>query len=337
MTTHLSNPLTKYLLSHYSDAVVSGFTFLASGFESEIYTFHLQRSTSVEQDYVLRLFPGDGATEKLLREAQGLSFLQKAGYPVPELFWQESNANVLGQPFEIIEKLEGQALWPILASAETHHVSQLLSRLGLLLVQLHRLDWRSCAPNPEQFETTPTLLLDEMISQYRSLYTKYNLKGFLQITDWLDRHKHEVPVQPAVVHQDFHANNVLLCPNGQLFVIDWTQFAVSDYRVDLCWTLLIMGDLGNPAWGEQIFHAYASNVPGPIEHLDYFDVIVSMKLLASIVIAWTFNPEELGLQAEAKKIPKEQVAIYKKLAYRLEKITGVVIPELENVLEESRN
>jgi aminoglycoside phosphotransferase (APT) family kinase protein len=333
LTINLSDQLAHYLSSRYPEAVVSNFSLLVSGFESEIYTFHLQVSPFVQNDYILRLFTGEGATNKLIREATGLSLLQKAGYPVPRLLLQEPDAGILGKPFEIIDKLEGQALWSTLATTESYQVSQLLSRFGLLLSQLHKLDWRSFMPNPDVFEKNSTSLLEEVISQYRSLYTKYNLHGFLQVIDWLDTHKHEISVRPAVVHQDFHANNVLLCLNDQLCVIDWTQFAVSDFRIDLCWTLLIMGDLGNPDWGKQIFNAYITDATGPVEQLDYFNVIVYMKLLASTVIVFTFSPEELGLRPDAIPLTREQLTVYKQFAQRLRNITGCTIPELENVLE----
>jgi aminoglycoside phosphotransferase (APT) family kinase protein len=329
----LVDRLSRYLTSRYPDTVVFNFNFLVSGFESEIYTFQLQRSHFSQQAYILRLFIGKGATEKLTREARGLSLLHKVGYPVPALFLQETEPGILGKPFEIIEKLEGQALWPLLASAEPHQQGQLLSRFGSLLARLHKLDWRLFTENSDVYEKNPTRLLDEIISQYRSLYTKYKLNGFIRIIDWLDTHKNEISVRPAVAHQDFHANNVLLCSDAQLFVIDWTQCAVSDYRIDLAWTLLIMGDLGNPDWGKQILSGYASDSNHPIDHLDYFNVLVTMKLLASAVISFHVGPEELGLRPDVLKLTKEQLSIYKQLSQRIRNITGLTLPELEDVLE----
>lgn len=332
LKTSLVERFSRYIASRDPDAVVSNFNFLVGGFESEIYTFELQRSLSLPKHYILRLFTGDGSNEKLIREASALSLLQKAGYPVPALLLQEPEARILGNPFEVIDKLEGQALWPVLVSAESRKVDQLLSRFGALLAQLHKLDWRLFIQNPDIYEKNPTQFLDEILSHYRSLYTKYNLQGFLQIVSWLDTHKQEISVRPAVVHQDFHANNVLLGSEDQLFVIDWTQFAVSDFRIDFAWTLLIMGDLGNPDWKKQIFDAYASISDGSIDHLDYFHVIVSMKLLASTVIAFTFSPEHIGLRPQAVELSKEQLSIYKHLTQRIRNITGLSVPELEDVL-----
>jgi len=207
-----------------------------------------------------------------------------------------------------------------------------LLRFGTLLAQLHQLDWRSFIENSGVYEKTPLRFLDEIISGYRSLYTKYGLRGFLQIGDWLDTHQQDISVRPAVIHQDFHANNVLLCSHEQLFVIDWTQFAVFDYRIDLAWTLLIMGDLGNPEWKKPILDAYTSIANAPIEHLDYFHVMVAMKLLASTVISFTFSPQEVGLRAETANLSKKQLSIYKQLSQRIRNITGLTVPEIEDVL-----
>ena len=314
--------------------MVSEVKFLVSGFESEIYTFFLQRANASRKQYILRLFTGIGAAEKLSREASALSLLQSVGYPIPGLLLQETNLEILGKPFEIIEKLEGQPLWPELVSATPDRQRQLLSRFGSLLAQLHQLNWRHFSEHRDMYEANPTLLIEEMLSHYRSLYTKYDLRGFLQIVEWLAIHKHEIPIQPAVVHQDFHANNVFLCSDDQLFVIDWTQFAVSDYRIDLCWSLLIMGDFGNMDWGKQIWDGYLSHAGHSVDHMDYFHVIVDMKLLASTVISLKFSPEELGLRPETAQISREQVPIYQQLSLRLQTITGVSIPELEEIFGE---
>lgn len=187
--------------------------------------------------------------------------------------------------------------------------------------------------NPDECEHNPTLLLDETISNYQALYAGYGLDGFIQVAAWLDAHKQGIAIQPAVVHQDFHANNIFLYPNHRLFVIDWTQCGVSDVRIDLCWTLLIMGDLGNPAWKGPIYNAYASGFNDPAEHLGYFNAVVIMKLLASTVISRLFDPKELGLRPEKLSLTRRQCSIYRRIYQKLRNTTGLAIPELEDVLE----
>lgn len=95
-----------------------------------------------------------------------------------------------------------------------------------------------------------------------------------------------------------------------------------------------MGDFGNTAWGPEILNAYISHSNHLAENLDYFHVIVSMKLLASTVIAFTFGPEEVGLRGETLETARGQLSIYQQLYERVRGITGLTLPELEAILEE---
>jgi hypothetical protein len=58
-----------------------------------------------------------------------------------------------------------------------------------------------------------------------------------------------------------------------------------------------------------------------------------MKLLASTVLSFTFGPEELGLRQEVVELTKEQLSIYKQISQRIRTITGLTLPEVEDVLE----
>src|SRR4030095_10282616 len=95
---------------------------------------------------------------------------------------------------------------------------------------------------------------------------------------------------------------------------------------------MIMGDLGNADWGKQILNAYASEFNIPTEQLDYFNVIAYMKLLASTIIAFTYGPDEVGLRPDTIQLTKEQLSTYRQFSQRLRNITGITVPELENVL-----
>lgn len=333
MTDEIRDHFTGYMTARYPNALIFDFNFLVSGFESEIYAFRLQLPDVQTKNYILRLFQDAGAAAKLRREARGLHLLHQAGYPIPGLLLQENDPAPLGKPFEVIDQLEGQALWAALASAPASQTNPLLTRFGRLLAQLHQLDWRPFIERPDLYENNPGMLLEETIANYRQQYMGYRLQGFLRILDWLDTHKKNIAVRPSVVHQDFHANNVFLCTDDRLVVIDWTQCAVSDYRVDLCWTLLIMGDFGQAEWGKEILNAYAASVQLSIQDLDYFNVIVYTKLLADAVVAFTFDPVALGLQPGTIEATRRQLPIYRELSKRLHNITGIRVPELENMLE----
>jgi aminoglycoside phosphotransferase (APT) family kinase protein len=332
MSDALSERLQPYLAGRHPGAMISDFQFLTSGWESDVYTFTLHLPNHTPKLLILRLCSGDGAAKKLLREAGGLGKLRQASYPVPAMLVCETDAAILGKPFAIMERLEGSPLWPILAAAAPPQADQLLARFGSLLAQLHQLDWRPFTEQAMLFESNPSAILDELFASSRHLYTQFDVGGFLAIVDWLEMHKSEITVQPAVVHLDFHANNVFLCDDDHLAVIDWTQIAVADYRTDLSWTLMIMGDYGQPHWGECILRVYSLAARHPIEKLDYFNVITYTKLLASTIISLRTSPRELGMRPETAQSVQQQAPIIEQLSRRIQQITGVRIPEAESVL-----
>jgi aminoglycoside phosphotransferase (APT) family kinase protein len=234
----------------------------------------------------------------------------------------------------VMEKLEGRVLWPVLDGASSYEANDLLEQFGRLLAQLHRLDWRPFTEQAALYEANPAGILDELLASLRQLYTQFDVRGFLAIVDWLESHKTMAEVQPSVVHLDFHPTNVFLGDDGRLSVIDWSQISVSDYRADLTWTLMIMGEFGRPQWAEQILQAYQATAVQPVMNLDYFNVLSYTKLLGSTVISLRESPEKLGLRAETAESVAAQLPVLKALAKELHNITGLTIPEVEAVFRQ---
>ncbi len=328
----LAEPLQEYLAGRFEGASLAQFEFIASGFESDVYAFCLHLPKQLAQPLILRLYPGEGASQKMVREGQGLLHLRQACFPAPALFLYETDASILGQPFTIIERLEGRSLWPVLAAADPARTVELLDQFASLLARLHRLDWRPFTPQAALYEADPAMVMKELYASFRQLYTQFEVGGFLPILDWLEDHLYQIPLRLAVVHLDFHANNVFLCSDGSLAGIDWTQITVADYRLDLTWTLMIMGDYGQPEWSERILQAYRRTAGWSVEQLDYFNVLTYTKLLASRVISLKTDPTRLGLRPETAESLQQQAPVLKSLAERIWKITELRVPEVEAVI-----
>lgn len=331
----ISDRFQHYFESRYPGAQVMDFRFLTSGYESDVFTFINQPAKGDPKPLILRVFPGENVTTKQVQEVRGLHLLQQAGFPVAAVLGYETDPAILGQPFTIMEKLKGKAIWPLLYQFPQAQADILLDRFSTLLVRLHQLDWRPFTPQPDRYEANPNLLLDEDLADSRQWFQRFGIPGFTAVTDWLEAHKSEITMQRAVIHLDFHANNVFLCDDDRLAVIDWTQIGVGDYRVDLCWTLLIMGDYGQPHWKERILRIYCQEAAHPIEGLDYFMVIADTRNLASTIISSQTNLAALGLNPVKSGSLEQQVSSIRKMYWRIQQTTGVTIPEVEAVLRMS--
>ena len=320
----VSASLQAYLLKQYPEAKFSDFAYISSGFEADIYGFKLDSAKASYDDFVLRAYLGEGAAEKLERESKGMSQLFQAGYPVPEILLHERDSSILGKPFIIMQRLLGQSLWPDLMTVGEAEEEAYLQDFANLLGRLHRLDWQA-------FGNPPVSILDGLIGELRGQFTKFNLRGFFPVADWLDANR--LPVNPAVVHLDFHANNVFLHDDKTMSVIDWSQFAISDYRHDLSWTLLIMGDYGKAGWREKILEAYKTATGFPADNLDYFHVFSYIKSLSTDIIAYQEGAEKAGLNPDSYVMSKELLASIRSVYERMQAITHLTIPEVEAMLD----
>jgi len=79
---------------------------MTSGWETELYGFTLDFSEGglhISRRLVARLYPGRFAAGKAVKEFSVMGRLREAGYPVPEVHEVETDAEVLGVPFMIMD------------------------------------------------------------------------------------------------------------------------------------------------------------------------------------------------------------------------------------------
>lgn len=331
-TDLIFNALQGYLMERRPGAVIRDFAFVTSGWESDVYSFSFIDPSGETRPVILRLFPGDGAEQKVLNEANGLVRLRQAGFPVPALLFSETGAAALGKPFLIVEKLEGQALWPLLANASPEETRVLLDRFCALMVQLHRLDWRPFCADPAACAADPRRILAYWFAAQRGMIQKFELPGFLAVIDWLESNIPPGGVKPAVVHRDFHANNVFLQSSGEMAVIDWTQVGVFDYRIDLSWALLIMGDFGQQEWAKCILRNYEAQTGSAVEYLAYFDAISYLKQLFDTIVTLRSGMQAAGLNPVKASTIEQEAPLLKLYSQRLFDITGIRIGEVERLI-----
>lgn len=337
----IQDKLQSYYAGKFPDSVVSDFASFSTGWESDVYAFRLSY-TEMEQvqnrSLVLRIYPGDDAIEKSLREYKGMHRLHAMGYPVPQVFLLEEARSPFDKPFIIMEKVEGDELWSILNDSSPKQQQQLLMLFSEKFVQLHQLDWRPFSDDPGHYESDDGfVIINDLLEEYRDFSEQFQLQGFISCLDWVDQRKLSIPChQPVVVHMDFHAANVLLNEvNGisKLSIIDWTGIAVADYRLDLAWTLLLMGNYGNPEYRDVILREYARFAGKPIEHIELFDVLVCLRRLASMVVSLNSGAEAIGMRSDAIEAMKQQKEHFQAVYSQLQTITGLSVPEVETALE----
>jgi aminoglycoside phosphotransferase (APT) family kinase protein len=308
------------------------------GWESVIYAFDMAPKGNLQHgNLILRIYPGEDAYQKSLREFKGLQHLYEVGYPVPKVYNLERDNSPFGKPFILMERIEGEMLWPVLDRSTLEVASALVTKMCALFVQLHSLDWHEFVPEEEQSNLEdPYASIDHFLSLLLAMTEPFPvLKTFLPVFEWLKTRRDSVPcTRPAPVHWDFHPGNLILQLDGALKVIDWTQIQVSDPRFDIGWTLLLAGAYSK----EDILRSYIlgeyQRLSGSqVEQLDYFDVANAVKRLGSVMISFSAGATKIGMRPDAIAAMRREFHALKWVYNLILARTGIVLPEVERFLE----
>ncbi len=307
---------------------------IGNGWESDVYSFVLQRASRRQPEaLVLRIYPGDLAYGKSAREFQAMQRLYRAGYPVPRVLLLERECSPFGRPFVIMEKVEGRRMWPLLFRSSGEPQQRLLTQFCELFLRLHTLAWRLFAPDmsDEQAEE----LIARELARGREYLARFAKTDFVPALAWLEQHRQSLTcARPAVVHWDFHPDNILLREDGSAVVIDWTQCEVSDARFDLAWTVTLISSYEGEAWRERILNEYARLAGDMLPEFAFFEVYACLKRLLSVAISLSEGAEKLGMRAEAARTMRDprQIKALRRVYERLLSLSDIRVPEIENML-----
>ncbi len=341
MNRTLIADLQSYLSNCYPERQrlsVSDFENISDGWESEMYSFSLgyeADSSLIDEKLVLRIYPGDNAIQKAQRESFGMQCLWNAGYPVPRIHLVESEPDVLGRPFVIMEWIEGRPMWFMLDRELDAKGQELVRTFSDLFVRLHGLDWMPFAgENLERHTGDPFLYLDEWFDKADSALEQYSFIDFLPVIKWLKARRSTLPCpRPSPVHQDFHPANILVGEDGQAVVIDWTGFDVTDSRFDLAWTLMLVYAYSGDWLRNAVLEQYENQLGDRVEEIETFEVFACVRRLFDVFVSLSEGAQRMGMRPEAVEMMKQHMYATKRVYELLVARTGINLPDIETLIQ----
>jgi aminoglycoside phosphotransferase (APT) family kinase protein len=274
---------------------VSGLRRLAGGASREIWSLDvaIDRGGSVETlALVLRKDPpgrvGDGGDRGV--ELGVLCAAWAGGVPVPRPRWGTSDASVLGSPFFLMDRIEGETLpRRLLRDAAYAAVrSQMAAELGAILARIHALDLDqpdlAALPRSPADRAPARAELERVAQSIRDLAAEPH-----PVLDLAERWLAErVPDPPRVtlVHGDYRVGNVIFDETCVRAILDWELVHVGDPIEDLGWLCTRAWRFGSPlpAGGvgtrEQLVEAYeaASGTKVDRDALCFWEAFGSFKV-----------------------------------------------------------
>jgi aminoglycoside phosphotransferase (APT) family kinase protein len=198
------------------------------------------------------------------QEFKVLEVAFRAGVRVPRPRWYCTDPAVLGAPFLVMDRLEGESVGRrIVREAELAGARKLLpAQMGRELAAIHALPVTTLdflyRPGPGQ--SAALSAVERSASQLWDLNEPHPaLELGLR---WLRARAPACP-ELVLVHSDYRVGNLMVGPEGLVGVIDWEFAHVGDPAEDLAWPCvrswrfgrddLVLGGVGQP---EEFFAAY---------------------------------------------------------------------------------
>ncbi|MBW6465319.1 MAG: phosphotransferase [Brevefilum sp.] len=330
--------LTRYYRAHQPELIdpqVSLAWVNTSGWESEIYAYTLTAGEPNQrhaEQRVLRLLTG-GQMADAEREFHYLTLLNKAGYPVPQVYTLGHENDGLGYPFIIMACIQGGSFGERFVPSLTGDPGP-LSQFVDLFRRLHTLDWRPYVENPADYEQAgdPFYYFDRILAEFDGHLTQAGLVDFEPVMGWLKAQRERVPcAHGSIIHLDFHHNNILEDADGRLVVIDWTSAQISDDRFDLAWTLTLALAYRGPAGRAAILEAYQEE---PVPSLDVFEVAAILRRIGTVMISLRAGADALGMRPEAVQAMRRDAQPLAQIYGHLCHLTGLDLPGIRGFISE---
>lgn len=186
------------------------------------------------------------------REFRVLSALHPVYPYAPRPVHYCEDPEVIGDPFYLMEPIRGIILrrdLPAGVSFRPDEISTLFDRLIGVQCELHAVDWR--AAGLEDFGRPAGYVkrqVDGWSRRYRNARTPDAPSGE-EAMDWLAARMPPDTDRPAVIHNDFKTDNVVLDPDDPtriVGVLDWEMATVGDPLMDLGCSLGYWVEPGDP-------------------------------------------------------------------------------------------
>ena len=212
------------------------------------------------RDFVLRRPPfgarGGGAHD-MVREYRVLGAMHAAGMRVPRPLALCENPALLGVPFYLMERVRGLILrgTGLTDGMDAPQVRALCEALVTTLARIHAVDVR--VPALAAFGTPEGYALRQVAGWTRRWEAARtgDVPTIARTAAWLAERvqgRSTVPARPALVHNDFKLDNLVLEPGDTTrvrAVLDWEMATVGDAALDLGTTLAYWTDPTDPpAW-----------------------------------------------------------------------------------------
>jgi aminoglycoside phosphotransferase (APT) family kinase protein len=186
----------------------------------------------------------------VLREARLLTAVDGQRIRTPRVLLTCDDDAVIGAPFYVMEKVEGDVITSELPPAldQPAERSRIAEELIDALVEIHAVDWQACGL---QGYGKPTGYLDRQLRRFSGLWEHNKTREVPELdaaTEWLTAHRPESP-GATIVHGDYRLGNTMFArgaPARLVAIFDWELATIGDPLADVGYFTATYAAPGDP-------------------------------------------------------------------------------------------
>lgn len=257
-------------------------------YETYLFTTSWKEGGSpVSESLVIRMEPEYGPVPPydVRPQYEALKAVHGSGVPVPKVHWLEMDSTVLGRPFFVMDKVDGDALYGVF-SREMENREQLTNDYVSILARLHQLDWQNLGISILSVPEHDRQYAENEIARWQQVMedNQYSPQPVMaEIICWLKRN-----IPPAerttLCHGDYHSRNFLARDGRITGVLDWEMVGIGDPVSDLGWQCMFMRVLRENLWWPEpdFIRSYEEMCGAKVneESLFFWKILSFVKLVA---------------------------------------------------------
>ncbi|MFX0185691.1 MAG: phosphotransferase family protein [Candidatus Hodarchaeota archaeon] len=336
--TNMEEEFLAYYKSSYPDVtnvdlIVEEFCNITDGWETEVFSIKLKSKSNTlptTKRLILRIYPGQDAYAKSAREFHAMKKLHELEYPVPRVFLLERENSPFNQPFVIMEYING------IIMGEKFNSHEVQKKFVELFTKLHSLDYKAFVTNASSYKKD---LVRLKLKNFHNVISHYNRKEYLPVIDWFDHKSQSIITDRfSPIHYDFHPYNILIRKEDKKpIVIDWGGFEISDYRIDLAWTLLLVSTYERPHMRNVILKEYERISGEGVDNIEFFEGLMALRRLFLIQASLINGAEQHGMRSGAGEEMRKNINHIKNVYSLFQDRTEMNIPEIEDLIGQVEN
>ncbi|MFQ5921659.1 MAG: phosphotransferase family protein [Anaerolineales bacterium] len=304
------------------------------GWETDLYRLKLMGTRNGKPspvELVLRLYKGSNPPEKARKEFTLMTGATRFGVATPRVDALVTDRSILDAPFIVMEHIQGGTLE---ADINRSGVSQWLDPMMQVMVRIHAIPWKELIPEPERPRPKPDeplAFVEGLLREMDQTIDRYGLTDFGPTMGWLhEREALGAATAPALVHNDYHPQNILL-RDDEMVIIDWSFAEISDYRMDLAWSVLLLGVMAGQEHRSALLEAYEHAAGSSVENFEYFEALkFTMRMLT--IATWLDAAVEIPVPRITKQAIRGDYKVHVLNPYRrLKEITRLGIRTIEEL------